>query len=236
MNNEIKNQIISLAIGVFAIIFVLFGYGVIKNIAQQPKQPDVLPEIDKSEIELIKNESSKVFEKFSELKQVSIYPNGLVTPRSLVEACKDGSKSPGLCSKEIATITKTVESSGGVQKVYLYIKAGVSRDGASMGPLTQFDSIWFYIDSSNYGGHLLRSSALVNQQTEDGVTELLFDLSSIPFVDLPYSRSKTPEVKDLLKILSESGEHFVGSFVSTLGDGKIFEILIGYEGGNIVLK
>lgn len=233
---SVQDKISTLIVGILALTFVFGGYYTLKSFANKPVKVDISPVVNKDEIEEIKNANVELLSSLGSKASISLYQNGLITPISLIESCKDGSRIPDACGKEIANITKSISVSGNIDKAYLYIKAGVSRDGVPMGSLTQFDSIWFYIDSSSTGGHLLRSKALINKQTEDGLTELVFDLSQVPFVGLPYSENKNPEVKNLLDVLNSGENHITGSFVSSLGIGKLYEVKIFYEGGNLEIK
>lgn len=239
MKNEhhsIQDKITTLLVGILALGFVFGGYYGLKFVVKKPTTVDVSPIIDKEEIENIKYNSTQILKSLEKKNKVSIYENGLITPSALIEACKDGGKVPGICGKEIANITKAITTSGEIKEAYLYIKAGVSRDNSPMGSLTQYDSVWFYIDSSSTGGHLLRSEALVNRQTEDGLTELVFDLSKMPFIGLPYSENKKPSIQNLIDLLNSDTGHITGSFVSTLGTGKLYEVNIFYSGGEIKIK
>lgn len=240
MANEqitIKNRIITLIVGALSIIFVLGSYSAIKFYVTRPEQPKIDPIISREEIEEAKKETPTDFEKYLSYKKVDLYPNGLVTPVDLVQSCEDRKRIAEKCNQEIAKITKTLSTSGNIENAYLYLKVGVSRENAPFGILTNFDSVWFYIDGSESGGHLLRSRAMVRRQSEDGVTELLYDLREVPFVGLPYRDDASPRMRNILDdTLNIAGEHFIGSFVSTLGIGKIFEMKIGYSGGLIEIK
>lgn len=233
----IKDRITTLAIGVAAIILVLGIYGAIKSYTLRPEQPEVDPTISKGEIEEIKKKIPTDFEKYLSYKKVNIYPNGLVTPIDLIQSCEDRKRVAEKCNQEIARITKVFAVSSEIKNAYLYLKIGVSRENAPFGILTNFDSVWFYVDSSDFGGHLLRSRAVIRKQSEDGITELLYNLREVPFVGLPYNDDAIPRMRNVLDDkLSEPGEHFVGAFVSTKGMGKIFEMKIGYDGGLIEIK
>lgn len=233
----IKDRITTLAIGVAAIILVLGSYGAIKSYTSRPEQPEVDPTISKEEIEEIKKEAPTDFEKYLSYKKVIIYPNGLVTPTDLIQSCEDKKRVAEKCNQEIARITKVLTASGKIKNAYLYLKVGVSRDNAPFGALTNFDSVWLYVDGSDFGGHLLRSRAIIRRQSEDGVTELLYNLAEVPFVGLPYNDDAIPRVKNILDDkLNDPGEHFVGAFISTKGIGKIFDIKIGYDDGLIEIK
>lgn len=189
---------------------------------------NVDPAINVEEIKAIKQEVLDDFNLYTSYSKIDVYPNGLVTPTSLITACSDKAKEG--CNREIADITRTIYLPK-VTNAYLHIKAGVSRDGSPFGQLTEFDSVWFFIDSASSSGHLLRPIAKMNRQSDDGVTELLYDLSSLPFTQLPYDEKKAPDrISDVTnEILSIEGRHYIAAFVSTLGQGKMFEMKIGYS-------
>lgn len=233
----VKDRIVTLVIGALAILLVFGIYSAFKFYITRPEQLKVDPKISKKEIEAAKKGIPIDLEKYRSYQKVDLYPNGLITPHDLVTACEDRKKSPERCNAEIAKITKILNTSGNIRDAYLYIKAGVSRDNSPFGILTNFDSIWLYVDSSEFGGHLLRSRAVIRKQSEDGVTELLYNLKDVPFVGLPYRDDASPMEKNVLgERLNFAGEHFIGAFVSTLGVGKIFEMKIGYSGGLIEIK
>ena len=233
----IKDKIVTLVIGVAAIVLVLGSYGAIKSYIARPEQPEVDPSVSREEIEEIKKEVPTDFEKFLSYKMLDIYPNGLITPIDLIQACEDRKRVAEKCNQEIARITKVLTTSGKIKNAYLYLKVGVSRENAPLGILTNFDSVWLYVDSSDFGGHLLRSRAIIKKQSEDGVTELLYNLREVPFVGLPYSDDATPRMKNILDDkFNDPGEHFIGAFVSTKGIGKIFEMKISYDGGSIEIE
>jgi len=240
MSNQqitIKDKITSLIIGAVAIFLVLGAYSAIKFYISRPETPKVDPVVKEEDIKEAKREIPIDLEKYESYRKVDIYPNGLVTPQDLIRACEDRKRIPAQCNVEIARITKVFTTSGNIKEAYLYIKAGTSRDGAPFGTLTEFDSIWMYVDSSDFGGHLLRSRAIVRRQSDDGATELLYNLKETPFVGLPYRDDAEPRMRDILdKRLNIPGEHFIGAFVSSLGVGKIYEMKIGYEGGEIKIK
>lgn len=233
----IKDKITTITIGLLAIFLVLGSYSAINYYVTKPRQLVVNPVINKEEIEKETIKISTDLEKYTSYKKVDLYPNGLVTPVDLIRVCEDKKKIPTECNKEIARITKVLSVSGNIKGAYLYIKSGVSRNGASFGPLTNFDSIWFYIDGGDFGGHLLRSKAIITRQSEDGLTELLYDLSVIPFTVLPYYDSAIPIVKNMLiEKINTPGNHLIGAFVSTLDMGRIFEMKLGYNGGFMEIK
>lgn len=188
----------------------------------------------KSEIEQNSEKEEYVFNHYTTLASIEIYPFGLNTPQSLIQYCQNGTQTQTQCDQEIIRLTKTVYTVAPVTEAYLYVRAGVSRGGEPFGVLTKNDSIYFFLDNAQkYGGHLLRSKAVWSRENADS-TELLFNLNSIPFTDIPYKNSVTPiKVPNLLDVLNQSGTHYIVSFVSTLGAGKIYELKIAYQDGSI---
>ncbi len=199
-------------------------------------QPDVNPVVNSEIIKQEKTVTLSEFEEYLSYIKFDVYPSGLVTPLKLIETCEDKKKNPELCNKEIAKITKVFRVVENPKKAYLYIKAGVSRGSEPIRTLTEYDSIWFFIDSSDFGGHILRDykeGVIFNRVSEEGYTELLFDLSKIPMTNLPYNPNAQPSkvVNITDNVFSIKGKHYIASFVSTKGYGKIFELKIGYDNG-----
>lgn len=242
MDTKIKEPWITI-IAIVSVIIAIFIFNryFIKQVPEQIIQPD----FTKTDIEKLKNEEAQknqerneIFKKYQDsINLIEIYKGGLVTPISLIQACEDTKRIAEKCNEEIAKITKIITTETGIDTAYLYVKAGVSREGASLGNLTENDSIYFFIDNGQqFGGHLLRSQAIWSRINTDGI-ELLFDLKYVPFTRLPYDDLAKPDkMPNLLEVLNQPGKHFAGAFVSTLGYGKIFELKIGYNGGKIELK
>jgi len=229
-------------ITILAIISVVIAVSVTAPFFKEKTLEQIIqPDFSKEDIEKIKEqeigkeqEKDKFLKSYKELKQVVVYKGGLITPVSLIQACEDKKRIPEKCNEEIARITKIFNTENGIIEAYLYVRAGASRGNYSLGNLTENDSIYLYIDDAKqYGGHLLRSQAVWSKANIDSI-ELLFDLKSIPFTHLPYDDFAKPDKKpNIINVLNQSNKHFVASFVSTLGYGKIFELKIGYRGGKI---
>lgn len=197
-------------------------------------------EIDntKSTIALDLKNEERAFDQYNNLlSKVTIYPNGLNTPPGLIQYCQDEKATREKCNQEVIKLTQTISTEPTISEAYLYIKVAVSRGRQPFGGLTKYDSIYFFLDdSSKFGGHLLRSKSVWSRENTDS-TELLFDLDGLPFTDIPYSDAVTPtKTLNLLDVLNEGGNHYIVSFVSTLGAGRIQEMKIGYKGGEITLR
>lgn len=239
----IKNRLITLSLGIGAIVLVFGIFGGVSYFVHQKTNTEapivqIEPDLNKEKISEIKNQTRGDFEKYLQYTKVDIYSNGLVTPTSLTQACKDKGGNKENCNREIAQITKTLSTNGEIENAYLYLKVGVSREDLPLGQLTQFDSVWFFVNESNYSGQLLRPKAIINKQSDEGVTELLYSLKEVPFTHLPYNDGAVPDkIANILDDqLNKPGKQFIGAFVSTLGYGKILEMKIGYNGGSIVLR
>jgi len=223
-----------LLVGSFAIVFkgdIFPSIGIYFDFTKQD-----IERIKEQKISEDKNRND-ILELYQGMRKIDIYPGGLVTPISLIQACEDKKRIRERCNEEIVAITQVLNTEAGIKDAYLYIKAGVSRSGSSLGNLTENDSIYFYVDDAKqFGGHLLRSQAQWSKVNTDSV-ELLFDLKSIPFTNLPYNDLAEPnKTPNLIDVLSQPNKHFIASFVSTLGYGKIFEMKIGYSGGRMELQ
>ena len=82
----------------------------------------------------------------------------------------------------------------------------------------------------------MRSRAEWSRINTDSI-ELLFNLKSVPFTHLPYDDLAEPDKSpNLIDVLNQSDKHFIASFVSTLGYGKILELKIGFNGGDIIVR
>lgn len=235
---HMKERLQAFSLGLLALVFAFTIFGYLSNSFNrgengETRSPEVSPIIDIGKVKSVTNENDKIFGGLNKYKKYQVYSN-FVTPDSLIQYCEDKKEDKAKCSEEIAKITQTITVSGHVGSALLYVKSGVSRNNNLLGPLTQFDSVWFYMDDSGHSGQLLRSKALASRQSEDGVTELVFDLNKLPVTGLPYSDSAEPKYIDITNDkLNLSGNHYLGSFVSTLGFGKIIDMTIYYDSGTI---
>src|SRR3989344_7021607 len=180
-NYSIGKRILTLLLVIAVIILVFALFTAINYYINRPEKiletPQIEPQIYKEDIETIINRPQEDLKKFNEFKKVDIYPNSLITPTNLLSSCKFKSKDRDKCNEEIAKITKVLICSGKINNAYLYIKAAVSENDEPLGPLKDNNSIWLYFDDSGYGGHLLKSAAIINRQSEEGFTELLYNLN-----------------------------------------------------------
>lgn len=212
---------------IFFILLLLALFLVFKTdwIKRQSTIPPEITTVTKKEIEIEKKkeeENLTDFQKFAskEYSKVVLFQDA-ITPR--------------IIDKEtVIKLTKKIKITEPITDGYLYIKAGVD---SPLHSLTQYDSIYFYIDDGVNGGHIIRTKSLPIEETSGQITELLFPINEIILdPDLPYDEN-TPDSKvrkiNLLKILQEPGDHFIGSFVSTLRYGVLLELTIGYKGGGI---
>jgi len=219
--------VILVSISAFALVFKA-------DLQKEVEGPTKELDVDIAEIKGAVEGNSKKLREIFAMKKVSLYEGGLVTPDSLISVCEEGKTRRKECNIEIARITKTVSVFEGIHEGYLYIKAGVSRKGEPISSLTQYDSVWFLFDDSDFSGQLLRSKAIYNGQSSDGYTEMVFDLSQIPLTHLPYSDDRKPDdIPSALEKLITPGEYILAAFVSTLGYGKLQVLDIFYKGGNI---
>ncbi len=232
---ELRNKVIANV--VMTVIAASVFWFMARSIAEKPKETkvDINPKINTSDLsKAVENKTSEL-DKLKTLQFIDIYEKGLVTSKSLIDACKLGNTNQDSCNTEIAKITKKLITTGNLSKAKLYIKAGVSRDNGPIAALTQYDSIWFFLDTLDISGHLIRSKALYSGVSEDGLTELVFDFSNLPISKKDsYSESNPYEPKDGLKQLNSKTEHLINSFIATEGFGKIETMQIYYEGNGSV--
>lgn len=250
-----KNYLKETISAVVIISFAILGFILASNYLLKGKsgvlpinQPSVEPSVNPGTIDDILKKQEVAKQEYLKYNKVDIYPAGLTTPQSLIAACEDKKKVQTICNQEIANITQIIKTSGQINKAYLYIRAAVSSQGTTTKLNPNEDSVWFYI-TKGFGsqitnkdvvaGHLLRNKAIFSHDvvaTDGSVyTEMLFDMSQLPFTTLPYNEANPPtQVADALSVLNIADRHFVAGFVSTLNLGEILEMRIGYSGGSIV--
>lgn len=240
MNKFFKNDNVQKAIGssvmiAIAVLALVITYNWLDVKPKDEKSADISPEIDTS-VFYEKADSRSELDSLKEMQSISIYENGLVTPPSLITSCLDNSKKDN-CNNEIASISKKITTIGNIQTAKLYIKAGVSRNNGPIGPLTKYDSLWILFDNGEYSGHLIRSKAMYNGISEDGYSELMFDLENLPLTKkLPYNENNPSFNKNVLNQLTIPNTHLISSFVSTLGYGRIDKLIIYFTGGQLLLS
>jgi len=231
-NETFQRAFASLFIVSVSILLTAFLYS---KLFVEPKTITREPEISAESIKNAVTRENTILSKIQSMNSVSIY-EGLTTPQSLIDACVMGKKIAESCNKEVAKISKFMSIDGVVIEAYLYIKAAISRESSPISALTKYDSIWFLLDKEKHSGQLLRSKAIHNGISEEGFTEIIFDLSNVSFTHLPYNDNAQPDSdkeSDLLKTLNSSNKHIISSFIATLGYGKIVEMKIYYKGGLI---
>lgn len=107
-------------------------------------------------------------------------------------------------------ISQGIVAEGEIKVAYLYINTG-SID-------LENESVYFYmVDGKGKGGHLVPTESLI----PNSGTEFLYDMSKLPFVQLPYSLKKPIDhfnMKDeILNFEPQNTErkYYIGAFVST---------------------
>ena len=122
---------------------------------------DKLPDFDPDQYK----EDLVEFNKFWSLKNnpsryVKIYEN-FITP----------SPPSQITSKVIVENSKRIETSGKFEKAYLYVVAKVDKKDTDNQKLTKGESVYFYIDTGEKGGHLIKSKTI---ELELSLTNLSF--------------------------------------------------------------
>jgi len=158
----------------------------------------------------------KEYNEYEKLPKVEIYKN-FTTPSEIN-------------TKTIVENSKRIKTEGEFEDVYLLVRCGVGEDLNSLG---SYDSFYFYIDTGDSGGQVLRSKSFPVNKGGMKNTALLYK-NEIPITYLPYKDREPSKFINLLeKINSENGgygrKHYLGAFVSTLQYGEIIEISIGYK-------
>ena len=149
---------------------------------------------------------------------------------SKIEIYKHFTTPSEINTKTIVENSRRIKAEGKFEDVYLFIECGIKEGLSSLG---LYDSFYFYIDSGDDGGQVLRSKSFPTNKEGAKNTTLLYK-NKIPITYLPYKdRDPLRSINLLEKINSENGgydrKHYLGAFVSTLQDGKIMEMSIGYK-------
>jgi len=186
---------------------------------------DKLPDFDPSQFDNKYTEFNEFISQQDSNKYIRLYEN-FESPKIINSAV-------------IVENSKRIEISGRFEKAYLSVKAGVIRDDDFITPLTNGESVYFYIDNGDKGGHLIKSKSLKIDPSKlsSRSSSYLYKSSKIEFTSLPYRDGAAQVLREinLLEILnSENGgynrRHYIGSFVSTnLGEGVLLELDIGYK-------
>ena len=198
------------------------GDGIDQDCDGYDKLPDFNPDEPKDKFE--------EFNKFWDLKNkpnryIKIYEN-FVTPSEI-------------SSRAIIENSKRIETSGKFEKAYLYVVAKVDKKDTSDQKLTDGESVYFYIDTGEKGGHLIKSKIieLDKEKLDNTVSNFVYKASNIELTSIPYRDVSTPVFKkvNFLEILNSENsgyyrKHYIGAFVSSnLGKGELVELGIVYE-------
>ncbi len=198
------------------------GDGIDQDCDGYDKPFDINPDKPKDEFE--------EFNKFWDLKNkpdryIKIYEN-FVTPSEI-------------SSKVIIKNSKRIETSGKFEKAYFYVVAKVDKKDTDNQKLIDGESVYFYIDTGEKGGHLIKSKTveLDKEKIDSTVSSFVYKISNIELTSIPYREISTPIFKEinLLEILNSENSgyyrrHYIGAFVSSnKGKGELIELGIAYE-------
>lgn len=181
---------------------------------------DKLPEFDPEELEnkyLQFGEYTKLIESG---KYISLYEN-FTSPKNIDV-------------KKIVDISRRIRTYGVFEKAYLFVSAGVEN-----GELTLGESVYFYVDTGDKGGHLIKSKSnpIDNEIIENNYSNFLYKAREIPLTSLPYKENSTPITRsiNLLEIINSENhgydrKHYMGAFISsTRNNATIYKLNIAYE-------
>lgn len=124
-----------------------------------------------------------------------------------------------------------IKSDGNIVSAYLFVDISVDNGK----PLRVWDSIYISLRKVvgrylyfQQDGHLLRSKSL--RVPPSNTTQLLYNLSQIPFTNIPYSDDNRYTNKNWLSLIQGAKTFQLETFLSTLSKGgMINNISIGYE-------
>jgi len=138
-------------------------------------------------------------------------------------------------NKTIVNLSKRIKTNGKFKKVYLFASAGVNKNEK----LTNGESIYFYVDTGDSGGHLIKSKSLsINyEKVNNNRSNYLYETENLALTTIPYKEESTPVVRNLslLDILNSENhgydrKHYIGAFVSSNRlNPTLSELSIGYE-------
>lgn len=222
---KFKQEILTSFIAIFVTIVAIFIVFRFTNLfSPTPTPPEVNMPTEKEEIERIHEEQEQKttdFEKYQKMEKITLFRNFVTT---------EAMKNKNSVSETLIANSKKISAVDNIKNAFLYIKANT---GTPPSPLTQYDSVYVYIDTGSYGGHLLRRLSLIRAtelSEKEEITELLYDFKRIPVTHIPYDDNAKPDkVIDFLDILKQPDYHYFGAFVSTLKYGNLIELTIGYE-------
>jgi len=208
--NLIRDRLITLGIGTFAIILVLGSISLV-NFYLNKK----FPKEEKPPIVIIKEPKPKASE----------FPD--------YEAYKSFGKKITLIRDQTSFVTKDYKKVGEVEKQFLvkgkfrraYVFISASVDNGK--PLTVYDSI--YILLNDKGGHILRNKSLPTPPSD--TTQLLYDMREIPYItSIPYSENKPASFTNWLDELNSKENISFYTFLSSWRPGGLIkEITIAFE-------
>lgn len=144
-----------------------------------------------------------------------------------------------ISSKAIIENSKRIETSGKFERAYLYVVAKVDKKDTDNQKLIEGESVYFYIDTGEKGGHLIKSKTieLNKEKLDNTASSFVYKTSNIELTSIPYRDISTSVFKEinLLEILNSENsgyyrKHYLGAFVSSnKGEGKLIELGIAYE-------
>lgn len=222
-------MVILVAVVVFTVGAIqLVDYGIDLLRKQSGLEPDKKQQVE--EIVNIINEKSASEKQFSEYPDYRFYQDiKKITLLSSAESWVD--KGGEVHGREYK---KFIKANGEVVDAYLFVNASADHGK----PLKIWDSIYVSLRKELRGylyqpidGHLLRSESLAVPPSD--TTILLYDLSNIPFISIPYSDDKEPTYKNWTQLLQSATIFQFETFLSTQRvGGEIIEVSIGYQCAN----
>ncbi len=202
----------------WTIVLFVAAYGAVALLGfiTRPKQtvdiaPDTIKEVIK-EVVLKKPACPNTSGYFTELKNAGQI---VVLAKNLNSYGVDGQ----LINIKRAVV-KSVGSGSQIACGYLYIKAHVA------GRALQQEWEHPYIKPDEFGGHLIMDNAVINRG-ENGVTELLFNLSSIKYTEVLSGEARKADWSALLNVSDKT--RFAVALNTTDQAGVIDEVSIVYQ-------
>lgn len=191
------------------------------GIDQNCDKTDQLPEFDPSDY--LGDDSQ--FNQFTDLKNqgkyIEIY-NSLVTPEVVT-------------TNDIVALSRRIRTYGEFDNAYLFVSAGSGDDGK----LKDGESVYFYIDTGDSGGHLIKAKTLLIPEEKVDTTHstFLYGAANLVLTSIPYEDENTPVIRtlNLLDVLNDENhgydrKHYLGAFVSSSrADPTLYELGIAYS-------